>query len=82
MATHDLNTAACICDTLCILNRKLVAFGPVENTFKPEVLRMAYGTHLHFVEAPATGHAEVLEDVHHHDGLEAHPVGEKHDVHL
>jgi hypothetical protein len=34
------------------------------------------------VEAPATGHAEVLEDVHHHDGLEAHPVGEKHDVHL
>lgn len=66
MATHDLNMAACICDTLCILNRRLIAFGPISETFRPEILREAYGTHLHFVQVSAEGHAEVLEDVHHH----------------
>jgi ABC-type Mn2+/Zn2+ transport system ATPase subunit len=75
MATHDLNTAACICDTLCILNQRLVAYGPVSETFKPEILREAYGTHLHFVEVTADGHAEVLEDVHHHDGDVTHDPG-------
>ncbi len=69
MATHDLNMAACICDTLCILNTNLVAYGPPTETFRPEVLRAAYGAHLHFIEIPqAEGHPEVLEDVHHHDG--------------
>ncbi len=69
MATHDLNMAACICDTLCILNGGLVAFGPVAETFRPEVLREAYGAHLHFLEVQAEGvHPEVLEDVHHHEG--------------
>ncbi len=72
MATHDLNTAACICDTLCILNQRLVAYGPVSETFKPDVLREAYGTHLHFVEVPSDGHAQVLEDVHHHAGATEH----------
>jgi ABC-type Mn2+/Zn2+ transport system ATPase subunit len=75
MATHDLNTAACICDTLCILNQRLVAYGPVSETFKPEILREAYGTHLHFVEVHSDGHAEVLEDVHHHDRDVAHDPG-------
>ena len=68
MATHDLNMAACICDTLCILNTRLVAFGPPSETFQPQVLREAYGAHLHFVEVPAAAeHPQVLEDVHHHD---------------
>jgi ABC-type Mn2+/Zn2+ transport system ATPase subunit len=82
MATHDLNTAACICDTLCILNQRLVAYGLVSETFKPEVLREAYGTHLHFIEVPAHGHLEVLEDVHHHEEPEheagAHPTSPGH----
>jgi ABC-type Mn2+/Zn2+ transport system ATPase subunit len=83
MATHDLNTAACICDTLCILNQRLVAYGPVSATFKPEVLREAYGTHLHFVEVPSDGHAQVLEDLHHHaaateHGPDAHPTSPGH----
>jgi ABC-type Mn2+/Zn2+ transport system ATPase subunit len=74
MSTHDLNMAACICDTLCILNQRLVAYGPVAETFKPEVLREAYGTHLHFVEVHHDGHAQVLEDQqHHHEpGTPAH----------
>ncbi|HXH20794.1 MAG TPA: metal ABC transporter ATP-binding protein [Dehalococcoidia bacterium] len=75
MATHDLNTAACICDTLCVLNRRLVAYGPVSETFRPDVLREAYGTHLHFVEVPSDGHAQVLEDVHHHEGPADHGPG-------
>jgi ABC-type cobalamin/Fe3+-siderophores transport system ATPase subunit len=66
MATHDLNMAACVCDTLCFLNQRLVAFGPVAETFTPEVLRAAYGSHLHFIEVDRNGHPEVLEDAHHH----------------
>jgi manganese/iron transport system ATP-binding protein len=66
MATHDLNMAACVCDTLCFLNQRLVAFGPVAETFTSDVLRAAYGSHLHFVEVDRNGHPEVLEDAHHH----------------
>ena len=88
MATHDLNMAACICDTLCILNQRLIAYGSVAETFKPDILREAYGTHLHFVEVTPDGHAEVLEDVHHHEELadhapDAHPTSPGHThVHL
>ena len=75
MATHDLNMAACVCDNLFILNQRLVAYGPVDETFKPAVLQEAYGAHLHFVEAlPADGHAQVLEDVHHHDSEQGTPT--------
>jgi manganese/iron transport system ATP-binding protein len=71
MATHDLNQAACICDTICILNQRLIAFGDVESTLTAEVLQEAYGTHIHFVEGPTARHAQVLEDVHHHSTDEA-----------
>ena len=50
MATHDLNEAACVCDSLCFLNQRLIAYGPVAATFTPEVLRQTYGAHAHFVE--------------------------------
>jgi ABC-type Mn2+/Zn2+ transport system ATPase subunit len=75
MATHDLNQAACICDNLCVLNQDLVAYGPVGVTLTDEVLRAAYGGHIHFVQAPAgEGHAQVLEDIHHHEtDVEASP---------
>jgi ABC-type Mn2+/Zn2+ transport system ATPase subunit len=76
MATHDLNMAACVCDTLCVLNQRLVAYGPVSETFEPEVLREAYGTHLHFIEVNSSGHAEVLEDVHHHSTNHDHGAAE------
>jgi manganese/iron transport system ATP-binding protein len=72
MATHDLNQAACICDNLCVLNQRLIAYGPVEQTLTNDVLQAAYGAHIHFVEAPgAPGHAPVLEDLHHHETDEA-----------
>ncbi len=67
MATHDLNQAAATCDNLCVLNQRLIAYGPVAETLTEDVLRAAYGIHLHFpMEGTALGH--VLEDAHHHDG--------------
>ncbi|HWO73742.1 MAG TPA: metal ABC transporter ATP-binding protein [Dehalococcoidia bacterium] len=69
MATHDLTQAAAICDNLCVLKQRLVAYGPVDEVLTEDVLREAYGVHLHFrpgVAAP--GH--LLGDVHHHDSGE------------
>jgi ABC-type Mn2+/Zn2+ transport system ATPase subunit len=68
MATHDLNQAACVCDSLIVLNQRLVAAGAVRETFTPAVLQAAYGGHIHFVSpSPDGGHVQVLEDVHHHE---------------
>jgi ABC-type Mn2+/Zn2+ transport system ATPase subunit len=65
MATHDLNQAAEVCDTLCVLNRKLVAYGPLKETLTEEVLRQAYGVHLHLLhDHEPVDH--VLDDGHHH----------------
>jgi manganese transport system ATP-binding protein len=73
MATHDLTQAAAMCDNLCVLNQRLVAYGPVEDVLNEEVLREAYGLHLHFQPAAAApGH--LLGDVHHHDDdMHVHP---------
>jgi manganese/iron transport system ATP-binding protein len=66
MATHDLTQAAAICDNLCVLNQRLVAYGPVSEVLTEDVLREAYGVHLHFRPGEAApGH--LLGDVHHHE---------------
>ena len=66
MATHDLTQAAALCDNLCVLNQHLVAYGPVLEVLTEEVLREAYGVHLHF--APGDhAQAHLLGDVHHHE---------------
>jgi ABC-type Mn2+/Zn2+ transport system ATPase subunit len=66
MATHDLTQAAAMCDNLCVLNQRLVAYGSVEQVLTEDVLREAYGVHLHFRPGEAApGH--LLGDVHHHD---------------
>jgi len=72
MATHDLNQAAAICDNLCVLNQRLLAYGPVEETLTEDVLAEAYGVHLHFTHRD-TGLDHMLEDAHHHDGDEGPP---------
>ncbi len=55
MATHDLTQAAAMCDNLCVLNQHLVGYGTVEDVLTEDVLREAYGIHLHFApgRAPA-----------------------------
>ena len=66
MATHDLTQAAAMCDNICVLKQQLVAYGPVREVLTEEVLREAYGVHLHFRAGEAApGH--LLGDVHHHD---------------
>jgi manganese/zinc/iron transport system ATP- binding protein len=50
MATHDLDTAARVCDDLCCINHTLVAFGPTREVFTPTILARTYGgkiTHIH-----------------------------------
>lgn len=75
MATHDLPQAAEHCDTLCVLNQHLVAYGPIEETLTEEVLQRAYGIHLHFMhgnsemhgnDEPSKPHLDHLFESHHH----------------
>lgn len=62
MTTHDVGQAARVCDTLVLLRRELVAAGPVEEVFRPEVLRRAYEHEL-LELGPTTA---LLDDAHHH----------------
>ena len=66
MATHDLTQAAALCDNLCVVNQRLIAYGSVEQVLTEDVLSEAYGVHLHFRPGEAApGH--LIGDVHHHD---------------
>jgi ABC-type Mn2+/Zn2+ transport system ATPase subunit len=69
MATHDLNQAAEHCDTLCVLNGRLVAYGPIRETLTEEVLQHAYGLHLHFMHGGERSeeHLDHLIEESHHD---------------
>lgn len=70
MATHDLHQVAEHCDTVCVLNRRLVAFGPTADALTEEVLRDAYGLHLHFMHGgngDGGRHLDhLIEESHHH----------------
>ncbi len=55
MATHDLETAARLCDELCCINRTVIAYGPAAAVFTPETLARTYGgTLLH------AGHQDII----------------------
>ena len=43
MATHDLSVAHLACGDACLINRRQVAFGPIEEALTPERLRATYG---------------------------------------
>ena len=43
MATHDLSVAHLACGRACLLNRRQLAFGPIEEALTPELLRETYG---------------------------------------
>ncbi len=80
MATHDLNQAADVCDTVCVLNQRLVAYGPLRTTLTEDVLRDAYGVHLHFMhgDTSETHLDHMLEDVHHHEHEHEAPTDHRH----
>lgn len=43
MSTHDLSVAHLACDEACLLNRRQVAFGPIDEALTAELLRETYG---------------------------------------
>ena len=43
MATHDLSVAHLACGDACLINRRQVAFGPIEEALTAERLRETYG---------------------------------------
>ena len=57
---HDLQTAKEYFDMLILLNMRLVAFGPTEQVFTPELLQKTYGGRLTILSdvAEAVAHAE------------------------
>ena len=51
VATHDLSRAQSAFDRLMLLNQILVAYGPPERVFTPEILQRTYGGRLTLLEA-------------------------------
>jgi manganese/iron transport system ATP-binding protein len=44
LSTHDLAVARKACDTVCLVNRRQIAFGPVAETLTSALLRTSYGS--------------------------------------
>jgi ABC-type Mn2+/Zn2+ transport system ATPase subunit len=53
VSTHDLSLAANRFEQILLLNRHLVAFGPPEQVFQPENLRLAFGPQVLFLNGNA-----------------------------
>jgi manganese/zinc/iron transport system ATP- binding protein len=62
-ATHDLESAAELSDQLCFINRRVIAFGPPDETFTPAILHATFGGELVIVQAG--GHSHVHGGGHH-----------------
>jgi manganese/iron transport system ATP-binding protein len=54
MSTHDLAVAHLVCDDACLLNHHQVAFGPIEDALRPDLLKATYGGSALLVEGGAT----------------------------
>ncbi len=53
ICTHDLASIAAFCDEVALINRTVLAYGPLETTFTSENISQAYGgvfNHLVFTE--------------------------------
>ena len=68
VSTHDLNMASERFETVLLLNRRLIAFGPPGHVFSPENIRAAFGSRMLFLDGailvdeccPAEDHEEQL----------------------
>ncbi|MGZ6372007.1 MAG: metal ABC transporter ATP-binding protein [Candidatus Limnocylindria bacterium] len=63
-ATHDLESAAESSDQLCLVNRRVVAYGPPAETFTPTFLHATFGGELLIVHEGE--HTHVHGGGHHH----------------
>ena len=50
VSTHDLNLAATRFESVLLLNRRLIAYGPAEQVFTGETVRQAFGTQVYELE--------------------------------
>lgn len=74
ICTHDLASLAAFCDEVALINRTVLAYGPLESTFTPENIARAYGgvfNHLIFTQ---TGGREVAAAA--HIGVSQPPTGQ------
>ncbi|HZU87491.1 MAG TPA: metal ABC transporter ATP-binding protein [Anaerolineaceae bacterium] len=53
VSTHDLNMAALRFESVLLLNRRLVAYGPAAEVFTPENIRQAFSGQVLFVDGAA-----------------------------
>jgi len=60
VSTHDLDLAAQHFDKLMLLNRRVVAYGPPDRVFTPEILIEAYGGHVHTLKLETGPPQELL----------------------
>ena len=77
VATHDLNDAASTCDRLLFLNRRIIAYGPPDQTYTAETLSRTYEGIL-VVSDAAGGAIRVLDEGVHHDHGHAHEHSHEH----
>jgi ABC-type Mn2+/Zn2+ transport system ATPase subunit len=49
VSTHDLNMAAERFETVLLLNKQLIAYGPAKEVLSPEVIQQAFGGRVLFV---------------------------------
>lgn len=67
MTTHDLETAARLCDQLAFVNHRIVAFGPPATTFTAPILHATFGGELLIVRE-GEDHTHVHAGGHHGAG--------------
>ncbi len=72
VATHDLNEAASRCDRLLFLNRRVMAYGPPDETFTAETLGRTYEGILVVTDGSGGGPIRVLDEGAHHDHDHGH----------
>lgn len=61
ICTHDLASIASFCDQVALINRTVLAYGPLETTFTPENIARAYGgvfNHLVFAQSDGAAVAQ------------------------
>lgn len=63
VATHDLNSVARHFDSVLALNRRLIAYGPIQEVFVPEVLGATYGDQLTVLRT-ANGPVVAINEAH------------------
>lgn len=65
ICTHDLASIASFCDEVALLNRTVLAYGPIATTFTPDNIARAYGgVFNHLVFASGGGGADVARAAH------------------